>query len=53
MNDSIVWFSYHQAIELGTEYHQLEESKNMEELVQFYEKYNAEWRQMIDAANER
>lgn len=49
----MVEFSYQQAIELDTEYRQLEESKNTEELIQFYEKYNTEWRQMIDAANER
>jgi len=46
-------FSYQQAIDLQTEYYRLEESKNTDELIQFYETYNKQWREMIDSSNER
>jgi hypothetical protein len=46
-------FSYQQAIDLQTEYYRLEESKNTDELIEFYETYNKEWREMIDSSNER
>ncbi|UJR23137.1 hypothetical protein I4U23_026156 [Adineta vaga] len=41
---------YQEAIDLETEYHQLEESKNSEDLIQFYETHNEQWRTMIDAS---
>jgi hypothetical protein len=46
-------FSYQQAIDLQTEYYQLEQSKNTEELMNFYEMYNKEWREMIDSSMEK
>ena len=49
----LVVFSYQQAIELQTEYQQLEESKNNDELIHFYEKHQQEWRKMIDASTEK
>lgn len=49
----IYLFSYQQAIELQTEYYQLEESKNTDELIQFYEKHQEEWRKMIDTSTEK
>lgn len=46
-------FSYQQAIDLQTEYHQLEESKNTDELIRFYETHHQQWREMIDASTEK
>ena len=44
---------YQQAIDLQTEYYQLEEAKNTDDLIQFYETHNEQWRAMIDASTER
>lgn len=51
----IYWscFSYQEAIDLQSEYHQLEESKDNDELVKFYEKHNEAWRAMIDTSLEK
>ncbi len=46
-------FSYQQAIDLQTEYYRLEESKNTDELILFYETYNKQWREMIDSSTEQ
>ncbi|CAF3708068.1 unnamed protein product [Rotaria sordida] len=43
---------YQEAIDLETEYNQLEESKNTDELIKFYETYNEQWRAMIDSSTE-
>ncbi|CAF0935102.1 unnamed protein product [Adineta steineri] len=43
---------YQKAIDLQTEYHQLEESKNLDDLIHFYETYNEQWREMIDSSSE-
>lgn len=39
-------------MDLEIEYTQLEESKKQEELIQFYETYNEEFRAMIDSSAE-
>jgi hypothetical protein len=44
---------YQQAIDLQTEYYHLEESKNTDDLIQFYETHNKQWRAMIDTSTER
>lgn len=46
-------FSYQHAIDLQTEYSQLEESKNTEALINFYEMYNKQWRETIDSSMEK
>ncbi|CAF4916779.1 unnamed protein product, partial [Rotaria sp. Silwood1] len=43
---------YQQAIDLEAEYNQLEESKNTDELIKFYETYNKQWRATIDSSTE-
>ncbi|CAF2977835.1 unnamed protein product [Rotaria socialis] len=43
---------YQEAIDLQTEYFQLEESKNTDELIKFYETYNEQFRAMIDSSIE-
>ena len=50
---SIFLFSYQEAIELQLEYNQLEQSKNIEELINFYETYSKQWCKMIDSSNEK
>ncbi|CAF1484772.1 unnamed protein product, partial [Rotaria sordida] len=44
---------YQEAIGLETEYNQLEESKNTDELIKFYETYNEQWCAMIDSSTEK
>ncbi|CAF1281584.1 unnamed protein product [Adineta ricciae] len=41
---------YQAAIDLEMEYNQLEQAKKTDNLVEFYEKYNEQWRAMIDSS---